>query len=160
MLMPSLRSVLAAAVLAGGLLVPTAARAQNGPARAWEPRGFDFAPDGVWRPKARQVRQLRDAAMARGDFTSLNAALRAAPRLLQAGAPVSAPLAVTGVLRVPIFLVAYKNSSIPTLHTQQEYFDDLLAASPTLGRPFTVRTFYEEMSNGLLSVQGQVIGWV
>lgn len=160
MRLTSLHQVLTAVVIAGGLLVPVAARAQGSPARAWEPRGFDFSPNGVWRRRAGAVRALREAAMARGDFTSLNAALRATPNLLQPGAPAASPLAVTGVLRVPIFLVAYKNSSIPTLHTPAEYDATLLGATPTLGRPFTVRTFYEQMSNGLLSVQGVVIGWV
>ena len=162
---PTPRHILAAAVFAAGLLVPERARAQNAPVRNWEPRGFDFAPDGVWRVRARQVRANREAAMARGDFTSLNAAMQGAARLAQVSGvgptcPATGPLVVCGTLRVPIFLVAYKNSSIPALHTPPEYFDDLLAASPTLGRPFTVRTFYEQMSNGLLSVQGQVIGWV
>ena len=157
---PSLRLVLITVIVATGLLVPAAARAQNAPVRGWEPRGFDFAPDGVWRRRAAQVRSRRDAAMARGDFTSLNAALRNAASLVQGGTPAASPMAVTGVLKVPIFLVAFKNSSIPLLHTPQEYFDALLAATPTLGRPFTVRTFYEQMSNGLLSVQGQVIGWI
>jgi len=154
------RHVLTAAVFAAFLLIPVSVRAQGAPARLTEPRGFDFTPDGVWRPRSRQVRQQREAAMMRGDFASLNAALRNAASLAQAGAPAPSPMAVSGVLRVPVFLVAYKNSSIPSLHTPAEYDATLLAAVPTLGRPYTVRTFYQEMSNGLLTVQGQVIGWV
>lgn len=160
MRLAAFRSACAALLAAGALLYPAAARAQDQPRRDWEPRGFDFTADGVWRVRARAVARLRAAALARGDFASLNAAVRSAANLVQLGAPVTAPLAVSGVLRVPVFLVHYRNTDPASLRTAAEYYDALLAASPTLGRPFTIRTFYEQMSNGLLSVQGVIAGWV
>ena len=165
MRVPSLRLTLITAAIAGGLLVPTVARAQGAPARNREPRGFDFSPDGVWRVRSRQVRERREAVMARGDYTSLNAALRGAANLAQASAglsptcPATGPMVVCGVLRVPVLLVRFKNTTA-SLATPPAYYDALLGATPTLGRPYTLRTFYQEMSNGLFSIQGQVIGWV
>lgn len=115
------------------------------PARPREPRGFDFSPDGVWRKRARAVRTARQNAL-----RSRNASM-----LLNA--PMS--MRVTGVLRVPIFLVAYKNTSQASLYSQAAY-DQILLQPSAPGRPYTLRSFYEEISNGALSVQGQVIGWI
>ncbi len=155
-----LRRGLVAALLFVAATVP--ARAQQ-PARRWERPGFDFRPDGVWRSRARTVRQTRHAALARRDHDALNAPLRGASALrAAAGAPiVPTAFAVTGTLRMPVFLGRYLNSPDPTvLYTRQLYDDVLFSQAPPLGRPFSIRTFYEEMSNGLLSVQGQVVGWV
>ncbi len=152
---------LIAAVLLVAATVP-ALRAQQ-LVRRWERPGFDFRPDGVWRPRARSVRQTRQAALARRDLDALNAPLRGASALrAAAGAPiVPTAFAVTGTLRVPVFLGRYLNSPDTTvLYTRQLYDDVLFSQTPPLGLPFTIRTFYEQMSNGLLSVQGQVVGWV
>ncbi len=124
-----------------------------------EPRGFDFTPDGVWRRRARQVRQAREAALARGDLASLNAPVRAASLRAPGSAPGSSMM-VSGILRSPVFLVRYRNTDTTQLRPSALYFDVLGAAAPTGGRPYTMRTFYEEMSNGLLSVQTQVVGWL
>src|SRR5438128_400408 len=76
--------------------------AQTQQARQWEPRGFDFTPDGVWRRKAASVRTARMAALARGDLAALNApALRRSP----GAAPSGSAMAVGGVLRIPVILV-------------------------------------------------------
>ena len=137
--------------------LPAAAQA---PARLTEPRGFDFAPNGVWRARARQVRQQREAALARNDLVALNAPRANRFNLMAPGQAAFSSMAVTGVLRVPIFLVRYKNSPIGGQGSPQEYFDALLAQTPTLARPFTIRSYYEQISNGSFSVQGVVIGWI
>jgi M6 family metalloprotease-like protein len=140
-------------VLAGALLVAALvpALAAQAPPRRWERPGFDFTPEGVWRTRARQVREARLAALARGDMNSLNAAL-------EAPGATGARLAITGVMRVPIFLVTPNNRAAP--FPREQYEEVLLAPVPPAGRPFTVRTFYEEMSNGLFSVQGDVFDWL
>ena len=134
------------------------------PARQWEPRGFDFTRDGVWRAKARAVAGARAAALARGDFASLNAAMAATrgASLLAGNGPNSCHIAlvVCGTLYEPIFLVDFKNTDPTTLHSPTEYTDSLLGTAAAPGRPFTVRTFYEQMSNNLLSIQGSVLGWI
>ena len=139
-----------------------AARAQNPPSgpgqprRDWEPAGFDFTPNGVWRKKARAVAQARAEAMARGDFSSLNRHL-SFPRL---GAPLRTAMAVTDTLRIPVLLVRFKDTDTTTSHPPAAYDSVLLGTTPPYGRPYTVRTFYSEMSHGLLTVKGVIIGWI
>jgi len=150
------RAVLAAVLTAGALMRPSPLPAQQGP-RLREPRGFDFTPDGVWRRRARSIAAQRNAALARGDLNALNAAMRSAPFLLAPGASANA-MALTGVLRVPIFLVRFKNTNAASLPSPAS-FNTLLLGSPATTWPYSLRTYYEEISNGLFSVQGEVIGW-
>jgi M6 family metalloprotease-like protein len=121
--------------------------------RNWEPP-FDFRPDGVWRRKVREVAAARAAALARGQFDLLNAPVRR-------GAPEPSAYAVGGTITVPALLMRY----LDTDTTQQKgdstaYTNVLFGASPPLSRPYTVRTFYEQLSGGLFSMRGKAIGWV
>ena len=142
----------------------TVLRGQNVPAprtglrREWEPRGFDFSPDGVWRKKAQAVARARQAAMARGDFAALNRPLQR-PGAAPAG-PDRVALAVADTLRVPVLLVRFQDTDPGTVRAPSAYDSVLLGTTPPVGRPYTVRTFYSEMSHGLLTVQGVVIGWI
>lgn len=155
--MPARRTWILLALAALSALAPLAAQQ---PARRWELRGFDFSPNGVWRRPARRVREARAAALARGDMASLNAPLRAGLALMAApGTAQRSQMAVTGVLYAPVFLVAPRNIPTASLSPAATYTAVLFGSTPPLGRPYTVRTFYEEMSNGLLSVQGQAHGW-
>jgi M6 family metalloprotease-like protein len=119
----------------------------------WEIPGFDFAPDGVWRARARRVAQARAALLSQGAFSRLNQAL--APSVL---APTLAPPAVTGVLQVPAILMRFADTPAP--FDSASYDTVLFGTTPPYGRPYTIRTFYEQLSNGLFSMQGQVLGWV
>lgn len=125
-------------------------QAQERP-RRWERPGFDFTPDGVWRRRAAQVRVERLRALESGELPRLNAPVR--QRSLQ-----PSTMAITGVLRVPVFLVHFTNVAPP--HNAARYDTVLFGTVPPAGRPFTVRTFYEQMSNGVFSMQGQVLGWI
>jgi immune inhibitor A len=121
-----------------------------------EIRGFDFRKDGVWRRQARAVRAQRARLLSRRNFGALNAPMAAAP------APAASSAAVSGVLRVPAILFKFKDTPVTELRTAGQYDQVLFAASPTgasAGRPYTYRSFYEQMSNGLLSVQGQSYGY-
>ena len=140
------------------LTVPAVTRAQqtSPPRVRREIRGFDFRKDGVWRRQARAVRALRARLVSRRNFGALNAPMAAA------GAPTFAATAVSGVLRVPAILFRFKDTPPAQLRTTAQYNQVLFAASPTgasAGRPYTYRTFYEQMSNGLLSVQGETYGY-
>ena len=144
------------AVLAA-LILPGVTRAQQAPpARVRrEVRGFDFRREGVWRRQARAVRALRARLLSRRSFGALNAPMAA-------GAALASGAALSGVLRVPGILFKFKDTPAAQLHTTSQYNQVLFAASPTgasAGRPYTYRTFYEQMSNGLLSVQGQTYGY-
>src|SRR6266513_1259739 len=150
------RSLVFVAVLAA-LTVPTVTRAQQTPPPVRrEIPGFDFRKDGVWRRQARAVRAVRARLLSRRNFGALNAPMAAA------GAPLASGAAVSGVLRVPVILLKFKDTPAAQLRTTTQYNQVLFAASPTgasAGRPYTYRSFYEQMSNGLLSVQGQSYGY-
>src|SRR2546427_12192824 len=139
-------------------LVAASAWAQQGspPRVRREIPGFDFRKDGVWRRQARAVRALRARLLSRRNFGALNAPMAAA------GAPLASGTAVSGVLRVPAILFKFKDTPGAELRTTTQYNQVLFAASPTgasAGRPYTYRSFYEQMSNGLLSVQGATYGY-
>jgi len=145
-------------VVVSMLTVPAVTSAQQAspPRVRREIPGLDFRKDGVWRRQARAVRALRARLLSRRNFGALNAPMAAA-----AAPPGSAP-AVSGVLRVPAILFKFKDTPGSQLRTTTQYNQVLFGATPTgaaAGRPYTYRTFYEEMSNGLLSVQGQAYGY-
>ncbi len=112
---------------------------------------LDFASDGVWRRKAAQVAQTRNQLRGQALFDALNAPV-------QAGAAPAAVL--TGTLRVPTVLLSFSDTPTPTLPTAIDYDSVFYNTTPLVGRPYTVRTLYEEISNGLFSVAGQAFGWV
>lgn len=151
-----------------GLLVvaclPGAARAQDRSAPRWEIRKFDFRSDGVWRKQARQVATNRARLLGRRQFGALNAPLAgaggAAGVLLSPVAPSAAAVAVSGVLRVPALLIKYRDTPAAQMRAAAEYDQVLFAATPPSGRPYTYRSFYEQLSTGLLSIKGQTYGAV
>ncbi len=162
---------MALAILIASALAAEAASAQQlAPQRNWEPRGFDFTRDGVWRQRGRDIAWLRREAMVRGDFSLINEAIataRSRPQLRGVPAQISGATrtALTDTLMVPTFLVRFSNTDPATLNPVANYEALLFSASQpvTVGaytRPYSVRTFYEEMSNGMFSVQGVVAGWI
>ena len=128
----------------------------------WEIPGFDFRKDGVWRTKARAVRAMRARLRAAGRFDELNAsatAARGGVKLSQTGQ--ASATAVTGTLKVPAILIRFKDSPTPTL-TPADYNNVLFDSIPTgaaAGRPYTYRSFYRELSNGLFDIKGQTFGY-
>lgn len=159
------RSAALAMLLAGVFITGKAAAQRPAPQRGWEPRGFDFSPDGVWRRRAREVARLRRQAIARGDFALVNQAITiASGRQAVFAAPsqlgAAAATAVTGVLRVPTLLVRYTDTIPQSAFTPAAYADVLFDSVAPPARPYSVRTYYEEISNTLFSVQGVVVGWI
>jgi len=143
-------------------LLPQASPAQDRRHPRWEIPGFDFRTDGVWRVRARAVRATRARLRAAGRFGELNAsaAVAGAAPLRQAGAQASATV-VSGVLNVPAILFRFKDSPAPTF-TAPNYDDVLFGATPTgaaAGRPYTYRSFYQQMSNGVFDIQGKTYGY-
>ena len=153
----TLRSLVLGALVAV-LFVPSVIHAQQAPPPRVhrEIRGFDFRKDGVWRRQARAVRAMRARLLSRRSFGALNAPMAAA------GAPLATGTAVSGKLRVPAILFKFKDTPAGELRNTTQYNQVLFAPAPTgasAGRPYTYRTFYEQMSNGLLSVQGETYGY-
>ena len=131
-------------------LVPPAASGQSSPHPRREIPGFDFRKDGVWRAKARAVRSTRARLLASAQFSALNA------RAPLSGAGQLSATAVTGVLKVPAVLFRFKDSPAPVF-TAADYDAVLFGATPTgaaAGRPYTYRSFYNQMSNGVFDIQG------
>src|SRR5207249_2549466 len=141
-------------------LLPQASAAQDRRHPRWEIPGFDFRKDGVWRVRARAVRATRARLRAAGRFGELNASAPvaggAAP-LRQAGAEASATV-VSGILKVPAILLRYKDSP-PATFVAADYDAVLFATTPPAGRPYTYRSFYQQMSNGLFDIQGTTYGY-
>ena len=149
------RRAVSVAVALVALAAPRAGAQEPQIARRWELVGppFDFRPDGVWRPRARAVAQARAAALARGDFQALNAA---AP-----GVSGPSAMAVTGVLTTPAVLLKFADTPAQVvLGDSAAYRTLLFGATPPAGRPYTLRTYFEQLSSQRFSVQGAAIGWV
>jgi len=149
-----LRVLIAAACAVA--LIPTEGVAQGSPRPRWEIPGLDFHPDGVWRAVGHRVRQYRRALLSRGDFASLNAPA------LRTGAPALAlPAAVSGTIRMPALLFSYPGvDSAAAMRDPAQYQTLLFAPTAPPGLPYSHRSFYGELSNGLLDVDGDALGWV
>jgi len=131
---------------------PLAALAQEPQRPRREAPGRDFGPDGVWRKQARAVRATRARLLAQRQYGALNAPLAA-------GVPTPSAAAVSGTLRVPAVLFTYAGTTAPPF-TSSAYDAVLFGTTPPFGRPYTYHSFYSQLSNGLLDVQGATHGWV
>ncbi|HWC75043.1 MAG TPA: M6 family metalloprotease domain-containing protein [Gemmatimonadales bacterium] len=127
------------------------ASAQSGFHPRWEIPGLDFRPNGAWRVRARQVSALRQQLLSRGNIPALNL-MRVGPQ---------ATTAVSGTVVVPAVLFAYNNTdSVQFMRDTAQYNTTLFSNTPPGGNPYTLRTFYEQMSNNALSMTGKILGWV
>jgi len=132
--------------------------AQDGRHPRWEIPGFDFRKDGVWRTQARAVRARRAQLRAAGRFTELNTRVAPVAPMSQLSGPQPSPTLISGVLNVPAILFRYKDSPAPTF-VAADYDSVLFAATPTGGRPFTYRSYYQQLSNGVFDIQGVTYGY-
>jgi len=142
-------------------LSPHVAVAQDQRHPRWEIPGFDFRRDGVWRKKGREVRALRARLRAAGRFAELAAPITGGAPLSQAAGPGPSATQISGVLKVPAILFRFKDSPAPTF-VAANYDDVLFGATPAgagAGRPYTYRSFYQQMSNGVFDIQGKTYGY-
>ena len=140
--------------LAASVVVPSPSAAQSQLHPRWEIPGLDFRKEGVWRVRARRVSELRHQMLVQGRMAALNA-----PMLV--GGPAPSAAAVTGTILVPALLFSYQGvDAAQFMRDTAQYTSVLFGASPPAGSPYTLRTFYEQMSNGVFSMRGKMIGWV
>src|SRR5882724_2628848 len=139
-------------------LVSNVSAAQDQRHPRWEIPGFDFRKDGVWRTKARAVRAMRRQLRASGRFAELNAGVARVAPMSQATVPQPSPTQLNGALTVPAILFNYKDSPAPTF-VAADYDAVLFATTPPAGRPYTYRSFYQEMSNGVFDIKGKTYGY-
>jgi M6 family metalloprotease-like protein len=122
----------------------------------FEVPGLDFRPDGAWRARTNQIRAFRRQLFRSGDLTSLNrnAGAAPAPSLLRV-ATTAAPNVLSGTVHVPVVLIAYSNVPVP--YPRSQFQDVLFTPTPeTLNRAYSLKTYYEELSNGLITLEGEV----
>jgi immune inhibitor A len=72
--------------------------------------------------------------------------------------PQPSATVVSGVLKVPAILFRYKDSPAP-IFVAADYDAVLFAATPTGGRPYTYRSYYQQLSNGVFDIQGATYGY-
>lgn len=111
----------------------------------FEVRGFDFASDGGWRRGAERVVALRRALLQAGAFSRLSE-----------GATQGRP-AVAGQFFLPVVPIAFRDAAAPFEPAQ---FQELFFTPTPVGRPWSVRTYYQAQSRGLVTLDGSVFGWV
>jgi M6 family metalloprotease-like protein len=131
-------------LLAPGPLQAQFPRAQRG---QFEVRGFDFRRDGAWRKRVAAVRTARHRLLRAGSFGALNLAV-------PTGFGTSR---VSGRIIIPVIPIAFKNVSSPYPTSR---YEELFFSSPAPGAPYSLKSFYEQLSNGNLTVEGRVFPWV
>jgi M6 family metalloprotease-like protein len=138
----------ATAVVLYGLLVPSALQAQYPRARRgqFEVQGFDFGRDGGWRMRVAAVRSARHRWLREGALGALNLA-----------APMMAGSKVAGKVIVPVLPLAFRNVAPP--FPAARYQELIFSPAPT-GRAYSLKSFYKQLSNGNLTVDGRVLDWM
>ena len=113
----------------------------------------------MWRTRARAVRATRARLLSAGSFSTLNQSLG---RMAPSGGVLSpSATALSGVLKVPAILFRF-NDSPPPPFTSAAYNDVLFGVTPAgaaAGRPYTYRSYYNQLSNGLFDIQGSAYGY-
>ncbi|MGH7701867.1 MAG: M6 family metalloprotease domain-containing protein [Gemmatimonadales bacterium] len=111
----------------------------------FEVEGMDFRVDGAWRKRTREIRTVRSQLLRAGAFSALNAA-----------SPLGGAR-VTGLYHVPVVPIAFKNFPPPFPVTA---YQDVLFSPAPVTRPYSIKTFYEQLSNGNVTIDGVVLPWV
>ncbi len=118
-----------------------------------DPTAYQF--HDVWKQMARQVIERRLSLTKANDFAALNAHF--GDGRPSASAAQAAGSAVAGTLRIPVLVGVFADST-HVLEPDTTSLRSILwgdVAPPA----YSVTTFYTEMSNGLVQVTGDVIGW-
>jgi len=122
---------------------------------------FDWGPNAAWRRRANAVRETRMQLLRSGNIRELNA-IRGGPAFAPAlRVGVGPATAVVGAFRVPVILLAYKD--IPAPYPVPLYQCLLFGSNPAgcglvgnFSHPYSVKTYYEELSHHRISLDGVV----
>jgi len=141
---------------------PVLAQARGSAPVLLEP--FDWGPNAAWRRRAAQVRALRAQLLRQGDLQSLNAVRGGVNPGLPMVLGVLPTTAVTGAFHLPVIPIAYSDVDTPRPVAQFQciLFSRTPAACPTDpgDRPYSVTTYYEELSHHRISMDGVVLAKV
>ena len=123
----------------------------------WEIPGFDFSSGGVWRGRAQRIRANRARLLANRQFGALNA---------PAVTGVLSSTVVSGTIVEPVILFKYNDTPPAEIIADTLVYDSVLyATTPPNGRPYTVRTYYEQLTTldgnaPLMTITGKSFGFV
>lgn len=117
--------------------------------RSSHPGAFEFSPDNGWMRRGQAVARQRNMLRAQ-----LAPGVQAMPLANRAGG------VLTGTLRVPVFLALYSNTDSAALvaFAPPDSFTAHLF-STSAAPPYSVHTYYQEISRGNLDYQGIVTPW-
>jgi M6 family metalloprotease-like protein len=154
-----LRSLLFLAVFVGSLASRAQAQGQGSSQGPTLLEPFDWGPNAAWRRRANTVRETRMQLLRSGNIGVLNAIRGGpffAPSLRVQGGLATA---VTGAFRVPVILIAYKDIAVP--YPVADYQCLLFSRTPGNcglfgAHPYSVTTYYEELSHHRISMDGVV----
>ncbi|MGB7212299.1 MAG: M6 family metalloprotease domain-containing protein [Gemmatimonadales bacterium] len=131
------------------IAAPAAAQQQPGfiptppPRGQWEVRGLDFRPNGGLRVQYRALAQQRRAMLAAKNVQGANALM--------------APGGFGSALKIPVFLLDFKNGTAP--FPVASYDNVFFSAAPS-DRPYSLRTYYQALSSGRFDITGDIHDWV
>ena len=113
----------------------------------------DWGPNAAWRRRGAEVRLRRMQLLRSGNLSALNSVRGGpffTPSVVMGGGAASA---VAGAFHIPVILIGYKDVSVP--HPVTDYQRILFSRNPG-DRPYTVTTYYEELSHNRISLDGVV----
>lgn len=117
--------------------------------RSMGPDAFEF--QRAWKGRTARVAAQRAAF----DAATRERPVRGAATVVTSQELQAAGATLEGTFRMPVLLGLPSDASIP--HPTADYQDRLFGSG--LGSPYTLTSFYAEMSNDALDFGGDVIGW-
>ncbi|MEO8453391.1 MAG: immune inhibitor A domain-containing protein, partial [Gemmatimonadota bacterium] len=114
---------------------------------------LDWPANTAWKRRARAVRDARWSLIRSGRIGELNARPRFAISA-NGRAGSSSATAVTGSFFVPVIPIAYKDAGLP--FPESDYQTLLFSTAAPNNRPYTLKTFYEELSRHRIQMSGRL----
>jgi len=148
MAFPVRPALVAAALLVAAAAQPAEAQVPHARPGQFELPGMDFRPRGAWRQRSANVRAQRQALLNAGNFAVLNSQV-----------PGMAGTVVTGSFFIPVVPILFSNTDTTTIHPVSEYQNLFFSGSP-VGRPYSVKSYYEQLTHGRITMSGTVFPWV
>lgn len=136
-----------------GAAAPGHAQSQGSSAGPVLLEPHDISPNGAWRRRAALVRERRLQLLRSGDLRALNAVSGGPFRTPSFIAALGLETAVTGTFHLPVIPIAYKDVDVP--YPVADYQRILFSTAPG-DRPYTVKTFYEELTHHRITMDGVV----
>jgi M6 family metalloprotease-like protein len=130
-------------------LAPSVLEAQYPRARRgqFEVSGFDFGRNGAWRRRVSTIRADRHQLLRARAFGALN---MSSPTAAGTGR-------VTGRVIVPVVPITFHDVTPPFPVT---LYENLFFSPTPTDRPYSLKSFYEQLSNGNITIDGRVSDWI